>query len=68
MANTTLTDTTGQLPQVGSDLGSFLTNLTPGVVGFVFILAIIGGILAIIGGIVFAIVTAVKAIKMKASK
>ena len=55
MSNTTLTDTTGQLPQVGSDLGSFLTNLTPGVVGFVFILAIVGGVLAVIGGIVFVI-------------
>lgn len=55
MANTTLTDTTGQLPQVGSDLGDFLTNLAPGVVGFVFVLAIIGGILGIFGGIVLVI-------------
>ena len=66
MANdtTTLTDTTGQLPQVGSDIGSFLTNLTPGVVGFVFILAIVGGILAVIGGVVFVIKKAMN-IKMK---
>lgn len=65
MANhTTLTDTTGQLPQVGSDLGSFLTNLTPGVVGFVFILAIVGGILAVLGGVVFVIKKAMN-IKVK---
>jgi len=64
MANSTLTDTTGQLPQVGSDLGSFLTNLTPGVVGFVFILAIVGGILAVLGGVVFVIKKAMN-IKVK---
>jgi len=56
MANNTLTDTTGQLPQVGSDIGSFLSNLAPGVVAFVFILAIVGGII----GLFAAIVTVIK--------
>ena len=52
MSNTTLTDTTGQLPQVGSDIGSFLANLAPGVVAFVFILAIVSGILGIVWAVV----------------
>ena len=53
--NTSLTDITGQLPQVGSDLGNFIANLTPGIIAFVFILAIIGGVISIVGGIVFVI-------------
>ena len=58
--NSTLTDTTGQLPQVGSDLGNFLSNLAPGVIAFVFVLAIVGGILGIFGGIVMIIKNSVK--------
>lgn len=54
-SNTSLTDTTGQLPQVGSDLGDFLSNLTPAIVGFVFILAIVGGVIGIIGAVIFVI-------------
>ena len=60
MANDSLTQVTGQLPQVGSDLGSFLSNLSPGVVAFVFILAIVGGIIGIFAGVVFVIKNAMK--------
>lgn len=55
MSNTTLTDTTGQLPQVGSDIGSFMTNLAPGVVAFIFVLAIVGGIIGLFGAIIFVV-------------
>lgn len=64
MVNTTLTDTTGQLPQVGSDIGNFLLNLAPGVVGFVFVLAIVGGILGLIGAIIFVVRQAMSKTKM----
>ena len=60
MANDSLTQVTGQLPQVGSDLGNFLANLSPGVVAFVFILAIVGGIIGIFAGVVFVIKNAMK--------
>lgn len=53
--NQTLTDTTGQLPQVGSDIGSFLTNLAPGVVAFVFVLAVVGGIIGLLSAVIFVI-------------
>jgi len=59
-SNTTLTDTTGQLPQVGSDLGNFLANLAPGVVAFIFILAIVGGIIGLFGAVVFVVRNAMK--------
>lgn len=55
VANDTLSQTTGQLPQVGSDIGNFLANLAPGVVAFVFILAIVGGIIALFGAVVFVV-------------
>lgn len=51
MANDTLTEVTGQLPQVGADLGDFLTALAPGVIAFLFILAIVGGIIAIFSAV-----------------
>ena len=63
-SNTTLTDTTGQLPQVGSDLGGFLTNVSPGVVGFVFLIAIVSGILGLIAAVIFVIRAAMKKVKM----
>ena len=44
----------------GTDLGGFLTNLAPGVIAFVFILAIIGGLISILGAIVFVIKKAIK--------
>ena len=53
--NTSLTDITGQLPEVGSNVGDFLSNLTPGVVTFVFIVAIVSGVSAIILAIVLVI-------------
>lgn len=60
MANDSLTSVTGQLPQVGTDLGSFLSNLAPGVIAFVFILAIVGGIIAIFGAVALVIQKAIK--------
>ncbi len=39
------------LPQIGSDVGSFLTNLAPGVGAFIIILAVFGGV----GAMVYAI-------------
>ena len=47
-----LNDTTQALPQVGSDVGGFLTGLAPGLVEFIFNLAIIGGVVGIFYGIV----------------
>jgi len=49
-------DTLEGLPQIGSDLGSFLQNLAPGVGVFIIILGIFGGI----GAIVYAIVSVIK--------
>ena len=53
-------DTLQGLPQVGSDLGGFLTNLAPGVGAFIIIMAILGGI----GALIYAIVSVVQR-KMK---
>jgi len=49
-------DTLQGLPQMGSDLGDFLTNLAPGVGIFILLLGVFGGIAAII----YAIVVVVK--------
>ena len=43
------------LGDFGTDMGSFLTNLTPGVVGFIVVLAIIGGVVAIVMAIAYLI-------------
>ena len=59
MTNTTLTDTTSQLPDVGTDIGTMLENLAPGVTSFIFILAIVGAILGILGAVVFVIKKAI---------
>jgi hypothetical protein len=56
MTNAIANDTLEGLPQVGSDLGSFLTNLAPGVGAFIIIMAILGGI----GALIYAIVNIVK--------
>ena len=40
-------DTFEGLPSLGSNIGGFLTNLVPGVIAFVFALAVIGGVVAI---------------------
>jgi len=48
-------DTLAGLPQLGSDLGSFLQNLAPGVGVFIIILGIFGGIAAIVYAIVYVI-------------
>lgn len=50
-----ITETSGQLPQVGSDLGGFLKNLAPGVVAFIFVLSIVGSIIALFGAVIFLI-------------
>ena len=49
-------DTLDGLPQVGSDVGSFLTNLAPGVGTFIIIMAVFGGV----GAIIYAIVSIIK--------
>ena len=43
-----LTQTTTQLPQVGSDIGSFLINISPGVFGVGIAFAILISIVTII--------------------
>jgi hypothetical protein len=40
-------DTFDGLPSLGSQIGSFLTNMVPGVIAIVFALAVIGAIVAI---------------------
>ena len=45
-------DTLSGLPQIGSDVGSFLKNLAPGVGAFIIILGVFGGVAAIIYAIV----------------
>lgn len=49
-------DTLEGLPDVGSDLGSFLTNLAPGVGTFILILGIFGGVTFIVYAVGTAIV------------
>jgi len=48
-------DTLEGLPDMGSDLGDFLSNLAPGVGIFILLLGIFGGIAAIIYGIVVVV-------------
>jgi len=55
-------DTLEGLPNMGSDLGDFLSNLAPGIGKFIITLGIFGGIIAIIGAVVFVIVMMVKKI------
>jgi len=45
-------DTLSGLPQIGSDVGSFLKNLAPGIGAFIIILGVFGGVAAIIYSIV----------------
>lgn len=40
-------DTFEGLPALGSNIGSFLTGLVPGVIAFIFALAVIAGVVAI---------------------
>lgn len=47
------------LSSFGTDLGAFLTNLTPGIVGLVFVLAIVGGVIGIIVALIFVVRKAV---------
>ena len=49
--NETITGLSG----LGKDLGAFLTNITPVVVGFIVVIAIIGGVIAIIMAIAYLI-------------
>lgn len=53
-------DTLAGLPCVGSDLGSFLTNLAPGVGTFIIILGVFGGVAAIVYAIVNVIKTKIR--------
>ena len=56
MANAISSDTLEGLPQVGSDVGGFLTNLAPGVGAFIIIMGVFSGV----ASIVFAIVSVVR--------
>lgn len=55
MANAIANDTLQGLPQIGSDLGNFLSNLAPGVGTFLIIMGIFVGITGIIVAIVYVI-------------
>jgi len=48
------------LGALGTDLGAFLTNITPGVVGFIVVLAIVGGVVAIVMAIAYLIKSKLK--------
>jgi len=50
-----LNDTTAALPAVGSDIGGFLSGLAPGLIDFVFNLAIVGGVIGIFAAVVLII-------------
>jgi len=56
MCSNAFTDVGEGMPQIGSDVGSFLTNMAPGVGGFIIIIGIFAGV----GMIVYAIVNVVK--------
>ena len=56
MASAIANDTLQGLPQIGSDVGGFLTNLAPGVGAFIIIMGVFGGV----ASIVFAIVSVVR--------
>jgi len=43
------------LPQMGQDLGDFMSNLAPGVGKFLLIMAIFVGIGGLIGGIIYLV-------------
>ena len=56
MTSAIANDTLEGLPDMGSDVGTFLQNMAPGVGAFIIILGVFGGIAAI----VYAIVSVVK--------
>lgn len=56
MASAIANDTLEGLPDVGSDVGTFLSNLAPGVGTMVIILAVFSGV----GAIIFAVVQVIK--------
>lgn len=45
-------DTLSGLPQIGSDVGSFMKNLAPGIGAFIIVMGVFGGVAAIIYGVV----------------
>ena len=49
-------DTLAGLPNMGTDLGNFLTNIAPGIGIFIIILGVFGGV----GAIVYAVVSLIK--------
>lgn len=48
-------DTLAGLPEMGNDLGGFMSNLAPGVGKFLLIMAIFVGIGGLIGGIIYLV-------------
>ena len=43
------------LPQIGTDTGTFLGNLAPGIGKFILILAIFGGVGAVIWAVIYLV-------------
>lgn len=61
-----INDSVSGLTELGTDLGGFMTNVTPGVLSFVIPIAIVGGILAIFAAFAAVIIVAVRGFgKMK---
>lgn len=52
---TNLIKTTSQLPQVGSDIGDFMSNTTPGITEFIFNLSIINVLILLLGFVLYSI-------------
>jgi len=48
-------DTLQGMPQVGTDIGAFLSNLAPGIGVFILILGVFGGLVAIVYGVVMVV-------------
>lgn len=48
-------DTLYGLPSAGEQIGGFLTGLTPGLTGFMLIMAVISGVIGILGALVVVI-------------
>jgi len=53
-------DTLEGLPAIGTQIGSFLTNLAPGVGAFIIIIGVFGGVAAIVYAIVSVVKTKVR--------
>ena len=48
-----ISDTTAGLPDVGTDIGGFMSGLAPGLVDFLFNLGIAVGIIGLFGAVIY---------------